>query len=71
MCKSIGGMANINAQEVQTIACQIPPVTLQLELASRIENLENVRTPFDTSKSLVLHKHAIIIEPRPEGAGQN
>lgn len=40
MCKSIVGMANINAQELQDIKILTPPVTLQNQFAERIQAIE-------------------------------
>ncbi len=40
MCKSIVGMANINAQELQNIKLLLPPVKLQDEFAERIKVIE-------------------------------
>lgn len=43
MCKSIVGMANINARELQGINIAQPPRWLQDEFAGRIEALESLR----------------------------
>lgn len=40
MCKSIVGMANINAQELQNIKILLPPITLQNQFAERIQHIE-------------------------------
>jgi type I restriction enzyme S subunit len=40
MCKSIVGMANINAQELQDIKILIPPIILQTQFAERIQAIE-------------------------------
>jgi len=40
MCKSIVGMANINAQELQNIKVVLPPITLQNQFAQHIEKIE-------------------------------
>ena len=40
MCKSIVGMANINAQELQGIKIHIPPVILQNQFAEKIALIE-------------------------------
>lgn len=40
MCKSIVGMANINAQELQDILILKPPITLQNEFAERVQLIE-------------------------------
>ncbi|EJF52036.1 restriction endonuclease S subunit [Saprospira grandis DSM 2844] len=40
MCKSIVGMANINAQEMQDIKILIPPLSLQQEFAQLVERIE-------------------------------
>lgn len=44
MCKSIIGMANINAQEVQRIHIQKPPLLLQRQYADRICEVETMKT---------------------------
>jgi type I restriction enzyme, S subunit len=43
MCKSIIGMANINAQELQNIQLQIPPIELQNEYQLRIEAIKGLK----------------------------
>ncbi|MFJ6280628.1 restriction endonuclease subunit S [Arthrobacter subterraneus] len=43
MCKSIVGMANINAKEVQTIRIPVPPFSLQGQFASRIAAVERLK----------------------------
>ena len=43
MCKSIVGMANINAKEVQTIDVMLPPLVLQQEFADRLEVVARLR----------------------------
>jgi type I restriction enzyme S subunit len=43
MCKSIIGMANINAQELQNIQLQIPPIELQNEYQIRIEAIKGLK----------------------------
>jgi len=40
MCKSIVGMANINAQELQNIKIVLPPIELQNQFAQHIEKIE-------------------------------
>jgi len=40
MCKSIVGMANINAQEFQNIKILLPPIDLQNQFAERIQAIE-------------------------------
>lgn len=42
MCKSIVGMANINAQEMQNIEIMIPPRSLQDRYASLVEHVRQV-----------------------------
>jgi type I restriction enzyme S subunit len=42
MCKSIVGMANINAQELQEIKIMIPPVILQNQFEERIKLLRRI-----------------------------
>ena len=43
MCKSIVGMANINAKELQHVPIPLPPVTLQQTFAGAIAHLEIMR----------------------------
>lgn len=43
MAKSIVGMANINAQEVQDMKIPLPPISLQREFSLRVHGLEEVR----------------------------
>ncbi len=40
MCKSIVGMANINAQELQGIKILLPPIDLQNQFVERVEAIE-------------------------------
>jgi type I restriction enzyme S subunit len=40
MCKSIIGMANINAHEFQNIRIKIPPITLQNYYAGLVETVK-------------------------------
>jgi len=40
LCKSIVGMANINAKELQKIKILIPPIALQNQFAQIVENIE-------------------------------
>lgn len=44
MAKSIVGMANINAKEVQTIAIPQPPIELQTRFAERVHVIRNAKT---------------------------
>ena len=44
MCKSIIGMANINATEVQAMRVLQPPLALQREFARRVTAVEKLRT---------------------------
>ena len=44
MCKSIIGMANINAKEIQAMRIALPPHTLQKTFATRIQAVEVLRT---------------------------
>lgn len=50
MCKSIVGMANINAQELQNIIVLDTPENLQNQFAERVQQIENQKT--QTQKSL-------------------
>jgi type I restriction enzyme S subunit len=52
MCKSIIGMANINATEVQSISIPQPPLAVQRDFASRIQAVENLKR---SHRSLLIH----------------
>lgn len=43
MCKSIVGMANINAKELQSISVARPPITIQQEFARRVALVESLK----------------------------
>lgn len=43
MCKNIVGMANINAQELQSINILLPPIKLQNKFASIVEQVEQTK----------------------------
>ena len=43
ICKSIIGMANINAQELGAMKIPLPPLALQQEFAAQIEELEAIK----------------------------
>jgi type I restriction enzyme S subunit len=45
MCKSIIGMANINAKEIQAMRIPIPPLALQDQFAYRIKEIEALKIP--------------------------
>ena len=49
MCKSIVGMANINAQELQSIKILIPPIALQNQFAQIVEKTESLKTQYQQS----------------------
>lgn len=49
MCKSIVGMANINAQELQGIKILIPPIKLQNQFALIVEKIEALKTQYQQS----------------------
>ncbi|MCJ7678742.1 MAG: restriction endonuclease subunit S [Anaerolineales bacterium] len=49
MCKSIIGMANINATEVQTIRIPQPPARIQNEFAYRVAGVEKLKSAHRTS----------------------
>ncbi|MFO5493027.1 MAG: hypothetical protein ACLBM6_10900, partial [Cuspidothrix sp.] len=51
MCKSIIGMANINATEVQTIQIAQPPLHLQKEFSQRVEAIEELKKSHRASLS--------------------
>jgi len=49
MCKSIVGMANINAQELQGIKILIPPIELQTQFAQIVEKTEALKIQYQQS----------------------
>jgi type I restriction enzyme S subunit len=49
MCKSIVGMANINAQELQGIKILIPPIELQNQFAQIVEKTEALKCQYQQS----------------------
>lgn len=49
MAKSIVGMANINAKEVQTIALPHPPIELQHKFAERVDAISRAKAAQQTS----------------------
>lgn len=49
MCKSIVGMANINAQELQGIQILIPPIALQTQFAQIVAQTELLKTQYQQS----------------------
>ena len=49
MCKSIVGMANINAQELQSINILMPPIELQNQFAKIIEKTESLKSQYKQS----------------------
>jgi type I restriction enzyme S subunit len=53
MCKSIIGMANINATEVQAIKIPQPPIALQRQFADRVANVESMKVTGRRSLSVM------------------
>ncbi len=53
MCKSIIGMANINAKEVQSIRIPVPPRDLQSEYANKLERIASARVVRERSLSQI------------------
>lgn len=51
MCKSIIGMANINAQELQDISIMIPPIELQNKFSQIVRQIEQLKIKIVTQKS--------------------
>jgi type I restriction enzyme, S subunit len=49
MCKTIVGMANINAQELQGIKIIIPPIELQTKFAKIVEKTEALKSQYQQS----------------------
>jgi type I restriction enzyme S subunit len=56
MCKSIVGMANINAQEFQKIKIAKPPIKLQLDFSRRIAKIRSLVQ--ETKVEEIEYKHA-------------
>jgi type I restriction enzyme, S subunit len=50
ICKSIVGMANINAQEFQNIAILIPPMKLQIKYGEFVEKCRQAKKSFEKSE---------------------
>jgi type I restriction enzyme S subunit len=59
MCKSIIGMANINATEIQAMKIPQPPLSLQREFARRISVVEKLKSAQRTS--LVKHDELLAV----------
>ena len=53
MCKSIVGMANINAQELQNIKILLPPIELQNEFEKIVKTTKQKLKSFDKSSQLL------------------
>ncbi len=53
MCKSIVGMANINAQELQNIKILLPPIELQNEFENIVKTTKQKLKSFDKSSQLL------------------
>ena len=51
MCKSIIGMANINATEIQAMRIPTPPLTLQRAFARRLQAIEKLKESYRVSLS--------------------
>ena len=49
MCKSIVGMANINAKELGTIRLPVPPIAAQRVFAQAVNAAENERLHADSA----------------------
>jgi len=49
MCKSIVGMANINAKEIQAMKIALPPLALQQTFATRIQAIEALKANHRTA----------------------
>jgi type I restriction enzyme S subunit len=50
MCKSIIGMANINAREVQAVSLPVPPLPLQRQFADSLVRIETTKQPLNLSQ---------------------
>jgi type I restriction enzyme S subunit len=57
MCKSIIGMANINAKEVQSIRIGQPPTPLQRQFGLRIQRVEKLKNEY---RRLISGDHSLI-----------
>lgn len=53
MCKSIVGMANINAQELQNIKILLPPIELQNEFEMIVKTTKQKVKSFNRSSELL------------------
>jgi type I restriction enzyme S subunit len=51
MCKSIIGMANINATEIQAMKISQPPLNMQREFARRVKAVETLKTACRASRA--------------------
>ena len=49
LCRNIVGMANINAQEIQSIKILIPPIELQNDFAKIVEKVLEIKTEYQAS----------------------
>jgi type I restriction enzyme, S subunit len=67
MCKSIVGMANINAQELQGIKILIPPIELQTQFAQIVEKTETLKTQYQQSLQELEHLYGSLSQKAFKG----
>ncbi|MFV8367597.1 restriction endonuclease subunit S [Flavobacterium sp. XS1P27] len=67
MCKSIVGMANINAQELQEIKIVIPPIELQNQFAAIVEKVETVKSEYQASLTELENMYGVLSQKAFKG----
>lgn len=67
MCKSIVGMANINAQELQEIKIVIPPIELQNQFAATVEKVETVKSEYQASLTELENMYGVLSQKAFKG----
>ena len=67
MCKSIVGMANINAQELQEIKIAIPPIELQNQFAAIVEKVEALKSEYQTSLKELENMYGVLSQKAFKG----
>jgi type I restriction enzyme S subunit len=67
MCKSIVGMANINAQELQEIKILIPPMELQTKFANIVEKVEALKRQYQQSLTELQNMYGVLSQKAFKG----
>lgn len=67
MAKSIVGMSNINAQELQDIKILIPPISLQNDFAEKVEVIEEQKKKLGESLELMEENYKSIMDKAFKG----